>query len=212
VRDVEDLGYTYDARPAPAPGGPERLESMAMSGSNPGSERELVGASEQAVQLVGAPAKVRVAIDTRARERFLESLPSAEARPRRVFLHVEDIEAERNPGTVYGVYVNLPDDAPAEQAPAHHAGNVSFFGIERTRDPRGDEPGHGLRATMDITALANDLAARNAWDDDQLDVTFRPLGLIPPEQPGPELEAALRPEARREDPPVRIGRVSVFYG
>ena len=90
-----------------------------------------------------------------------------------MFLNVEDIDAERNPGTVYGVYVNLPEDAPADVAELHHAGNVSFFGIERAREPRGDEHSHGLRVALEITDLVRTLAESGQWDDETLDVTFQ---------------------------------------
>ena len=129
--------------------------------------------------------------------------------PRRVYLNVEDIEAEQNPGTVYGIYVNLPEDAPPDVAALHYAGNVSFFGIERARDPRGDEHGHGMRVAMEITDLVRDLRETGDWDDETLDVVFKPIELIPPEVPDDEDAVLMASEG--ENPPVSIGRVSVFF-
>lgn len=200
---IGQLGYTYE----PAPTAPrERLE-VAVSTSNPGPERaEMVGASEQPLQLVGAPAGVTVPIDRRA----LESVRGLEStREPHVYLNVEDIEAERNPGTVYGIYVNLPDGASPEEAERHHVGNVSFFGVERARDPRGDEHAHGLRVTLEISQLVRELTAQGGWDDEQLRVSFRPIGLVPPDRPEQQHELL---ESTQQDPPVRIGRVSLFYG
>jgi tyrosinase len=94
-------------------------------------------------------------------------------------------------------------------AESHHAGNVSFFGVERARNPRGDEQAHSLRVMQDITELAAALAARGEWDGTHVNVTFRPFGLIPPDRP--DLAHALPDETTSSDPPVTIGRVSILY-
>ena len=160
----------------------------------PEGEPELVGASETPVRLLGGPASVALQIDPQAHEAALAA--TGATAPQRILLSVEDIEAERNPGTVYGIYLNLPAGASPDVAESHHAGNVSFFGVERARNPRGDEHAHSL-------------AAQGEWDGRHVEVTFRPLGLIPPDQP--ELAHALPDEATDTDPPVTIGRVAIFY-
>src|ERR1700722_3292173 len=90
-------------------------------------EPQLVGASEP-LSLVGTPEDVTVALDSRAQSEALAKQGAAE--PRHILLHLEDIEAKENPGSVYGVYVNLPEDANEQQLESHHVGNLSFFGIE----------------------------------------------------------------------------------
>jgi hypothetical protein len=94
-------------------------------------------------------------------------------------------------------------------AESHHAGNVSFFGVERARNPRGDEHPHSLRVVQDITELAQSLAAQGQWDGQHVEVTFRPLGLIPHDRP--DLAHALPGDVTDADPPVTIGRVAIFY-
>jgi tyrosinase len=206
---IRDLNYTYLPSPSPKKAKPPapQLEA-ALAGSNtPELEPELVGASEQPVRLAGSAAQVAVPIEQRAVRGLLAG---ADAEPRRVYLNIEDIEAEANPGTIYGVYVNLPEDAEPDVEDAHYVGNVSFFGIERSNEPRGDEHAHGLRVAMEITDLVRDLRASGRWDDQQLQVTFKPIHLIQLEEPD-EAVAALK-AAAPADPPVSIGRVSVFYG
>ena len=212
---VGQLGYTYEVAPPAAgePGGPPsagqaaRPEDAVSGPEPPEREPELVGASSSAVRLVGAPASVSLHIDQQAHAAALAA--TGASAPPRVLLAVEDIEAERNPGTVYGIYLNLPADASADVAEAHHAGNVSFFGVERARNPRGDEPAHSLRVVHDITELTQTLAAQGEWDGKQVEVTFRPFGLIPPDRP--ELGHALPETVTDNDPPVTIGRVAIFY-
>lgn len=206
---IGQLGYTYEvappARPAAAP--PPTPEDAVTGPEPPEGEPELVGASETPVRLVGGPASVSLEIDPQAHEAALAA--TGATAPQRILLRVEDIEAERNPGTVYGIYINLPADASADVAETHHAGNVSFFGVERARNPRGDEHAHGLRVTHDITELTQSLAAQGQWDGRHVAVTFRPLGLIPDDQP--ELAHALPDHVTDADPPVTIGRVAIFY-
>ena len=210
---VGQLGYTYEIAPgatpaaAAPPGQGPRPEEAVSAAEPPEREPELVGASETPVRLVGGPASVSLQIDPQAHQAALAALGVGE--PSSILLSVEDIEAERNPGTVYGIYLNLPVDAPAEVAEAHHAGNVSFFGVERARNPRGDEHAHSLRVVNDITELAQSLAQQGQWDGRNVDVTFRPLGLIPHDRP--ELAHALPEGVTDADPPVTIGRVAIFY-
>jgi tyrosinase len=206
---VGQLGYTYEVAPpaAPAAAGPPTPEEAVSGPEPPEREPELVGASQAAVQLVGGPASVSVDIDAQAHQTALQALGAAE--PPRILLSVDDIEADQNPGTVYGIYLNLPAGASPQVAEEHHAGNVSFFGVERARNPRGDEHAHGLRVVSDITELTRSLAAQGEWDGRHVEVTFRPLGLIPEDRPG--LAHALPDDVTDADPPVTIGRVSIFY-
>lgn len=210
---VGQLGYTYEVAP---PAGPARVggtpvqptaEDVVTGPEPPEGEPELVGASETPVRLVGGPASVALQIDQQAHQAALAA--TGATAPQRILLSVEDIEAAQNPGTVYGIYVNLPADASADVAESHHAGNVSFFGVERARNPRGDEHAHGLRLVHDITELTQSLAAQGEWDGHHVEVTFRPLGLIPQDQP--ELAHALPDAVTDADPPVTIGRVAIFY-
>ena len=211
---IADLNYTYDSPPGgpgatpPAPPGPQppsaqgpsapqtgpTIGAAAMSANQP--TPEIVGASEESVRLTGASAGVTVAIDARAKNAVLSQVPGDA--PSRILLNVEDIEAEANPGSVYGVYVNLPENATADQEESHYAGNISFFGAERARKPRGDEHSHGLRIAMDITGLVESLKAQGQWDEDQLHVSFRPFGLIPPDDVS--VAQAMQEEAAEEDP------------
>jgi tyrosinase len=174
-----------------------------MSPSTP-QEPQIVGASERSVSLVGATEHVPVAIDARAHRETLAKQGVSE--PQRILLHLDDIEAEENPGSVYGVYVNLPEDAGVRQLAEHHVGNLSFFGLEQAREPRGDEPAHGIRSSMDITDVAQSLKAHGEWDGEHVRVTLRPLGLL-----APEGADAPPPKPTHEDLPVHVGRVSVSY-
>jgi tyrosinase len=221
VESIATLDYAYDHRrlripwppirkvrppvrwPFPWPERPERR----LPEPAPEPQREIVGATEQPVQLVGSQVRVPVRIDRRVSE-SLRLDARARQPEHRAFLDVEDIDADRDPGVVYGVYVNLPEGASEADLAAHHVGNVSLFGVERARDPRGDEPGHGLRVSMEITELLDRLAADGTWaDGEQVDVTFRPITLEQP--PGLADQAVTRTE--HVQLPITVGRVSVHF-
>jgi tyrosinase len=226
---IADLEYTYDRLPfsvripwppirklrlpvnwpRPWPQRRQTPQEPAEVGPTP-VDRQLVGATDEPVQLVGQARSVPVAIDPQVTE-SLQTEAGAAEHQHRAFLDIEDITAERNPGTVYGVYVNLPQNPTDEQVTAHHVGNVSLFGVERARYPRGDESPHGLRLSMEITDLLDQLAGAGGWQEgQQLDVTFRPLTLQAPADATDELATAVA-DVAHPDLPVTIGRVSVHF-
>lgn len=192
------------AWPSPWPARPDTSPPPVGGGE---LTRHLVGATQQPLRLVGDTVHTTVDIDARATAE-LEGEARRGAYHARAFLDLDDLEADRNPGAVYGVYLNLPDDPSETDLAAHHIGNVSLFGIERARNPRGDEHAHGLHVSMEITGLLDRMAADGSWrDGDHLDVAFRPLTLeAPPGQP--ELAAQLA-DTGHPDLPITVGRVSV---
>jgi tyrosinase len=224
VLDVGALDYVYDHRritipwppifkerppvrwPFPWPERPIRPGPIREQAAEP--PREIVGASDRPVQLTGDAVTVPVRIDRRAAQ-ALRADPARARLPEpehRAYVDVEDIDAARDPGVVYGVYVNLPGDPTDDDLAAHHVGNVSLFGVERARNPRGDEPGHGLRLSMEITDVLDRMAAQGTWSDgEQVEVTFRPITLQ-------RRDAAVAPAAANHpDLPVTVGRVSVHF-
>jgi tyrosinase len=198
---TEDLGYVYDdVAPAVAP----RRRGLAIPTEQPPEHPpELVGATDEHLELTGDDATVAVPLAPPTGP-LLRAGEAAE--PSRVYLNLEGIEGERNPGLSYAVYVNLPDDDDPDRDPErHYVGNVAFFGVELARDvDRDDHGGHGLRYAFDITGLVDELRAQNRWDPEQMKVTFSPLRVRPP--PGAAPARAAEPA-----PPVRIGRVSLYY-
>ncbi|MEU6296243.1 hypothetical protein [Streptomyces erythrochromogenes] len=164
----------------------------------------MAGSSQHPLVLVGRAESAAVPIDRRTTGPLGEALGvDGTGADRHVYLNVEDVEGDTNPDRVYGVYVNLPEGASGERAEGHRVGNLSFFGIERAQDPRGDEHPHGLRVSIEITPLVRRLRAEGAWDEARLSVTFRPLGAVAAAQGAPG--------GAEEDPPVEIGRISLGY-
>ncbi len=188
------LGYTYDSLPET-----ELPAAMTAPAKRP-HRGELVGATDRGFELSAGATEVAVPIDQRAAEAVLGDREAPVSQ--RVYLAVEGVDAERNPGLVYEVYVVGAGDDPAQQ----HIGNLSLFGIERQAPSAGaSKP---PRHVYDITDAVRALRRAGSWDGEQVRLAFRPLELLPPEEGEIEEEDE---ELPAEATPVRIGRVSVFY-
>ncbi len=202
VQDTKALGYVYGtaATASHPPIAALAAAPAVLSAEVKEPLHEMVGATEKSITLVGDPVDVSVPIDAAS--------AGVLAAGQHVYLNVENIAADRNPGVVYEVFVELPADPAPETEATHHIGNLSFFGIELSRNPQGDEHAHGLRFSAEISGFAHALAAEGKWAGHPLSVSFRPTELIPPEHPDPndEVEPPSHP-----DTPVTIGRISVFY-
>jgi tyrosinase len=181
-----------------------------MSSTPPARPPEMVAASDRPIDLVGQPASVELAVP----EITKSQLESAVEEPdvRHVYLNVEDLEAERNPGVVYGVFLNIPSPDPDASPERYHVGNLAPFGIELMNDPDREHEGvPGLRHTFDITSLVNELRQAGKWDSSRVNVIFEVIPPLPP--PGEEPETAAMMASEQEAAaaaPLRVGRVSLF--
>ncbi len=192
---ASQLDYIYDDQlririPRP-PLAPKAVE-LQMS---PPPPPELAAATEKPIVLTGAAVSTRLRVPAGSAGALADSVPSG----RRLFLNVEDIEADANPGVAYGVYLETPEGD-------RHVGNIALFGIEemnRAERPHAGPP--GFRHTFDITAVAQELSAKGLWSAADPRVKLEPIQLIPP--PDAPADAVAEPISH---PPVRIGRVSLF--
>jgi hypothetical protein len=162
-------------------------------------QKEMIGATADGVTLTGEQTTVAVPIGQQAAEGFGENVHA--------YLNVEEIEGARNPGITYLVYADLEGGELPHPESQHYLGTLSFFGIERAREPLGDARRHALQASYDITQVARELEAKGQWAGHELPVTFAPLTLVPPDA-GPTSGVGSVPH---QQSPVRLGRLSVFY-
>ncbi|MDQ4028325.1 MAG: tyrosinase family protein [Actinomycetota bacterium] len=198
--NTEGLGYVYEDTSQPEPLRRRRAPRVP-SEPPPDQPAELVGATEDPVELTGGTKRVALSVG----EPTGPAGRRGGGQPERVYLTVEGIEGEQDPGVTYAVFVNLPDDADVDEEPErHYAGNVSFFGIEQTRQVATDPGGHGLARSFDITDLVSELRDADSWDPDEVTVTFVPLRRGTRRRRGAS-------DAEGEGPPVNVGRVGVYF-
>jgi hypothetical protein len=204
-RDVLDtaglLGYTYDSLPVEPPDAREAIPHAREGAPVPKRPRPvLIGTNEEPVELTRRGAAAQVALGP------VPATAEESGRPPRTYLNLADIEGEDNLGVVYGVYVNLPDDAAADVRAEHLAGVVSFFGIELSTPAGAAESGqaaHGMRYSFDITALVDRLRAGGDWDPVRLRVTLHPV------EGSDEAETAAE-DLTVDRPATRIGTLGVY--
>jgi hypothetical protein len=197
VDSVAQLHYEYDDVPAPEVFDMDEGIEGAKE-AEPPVPPELAGATEAPVVLVGESTSVSLTIPARS-QRLVAT--AAADRARQLFVGVEDIEAEQDPGLAYAVYLAGP------RGQRRHIGNVSFFGIHTLNDPdRAHIGAPGFRHTFDATGAVDTLRREGAFDAASITVTFEPIRILPP----PDRDTAAESQAAAPTPPVRIGRVSLF--
>lgn len=195
VADVLDtaaqLRYVYDDRPAFTPPPPIVVPVR-------GGRTELIGATEEVVALTDR-VTVPLAIPASNRSLFFDLAQGVSD----VFLSVENIEADHNPGVVFDVLLNQPDKG--SDARRHRVGSFTLFGIELMNDLDLDHEGApGMRHTFDVGEIVSGLAALDLWNPDTITVTIEPVA--PPAPPG----EAQRSIEELVLSPVRVGRISLF--
>lgn len=203
VLTTEELGYEYEDTTLPTP--PRRRSARRVpSQPPPDHPAELVGATEEPVELIGGMQRVTLSLG----EPTGPARRSGRAEPERVLLTVEGIRGDENPGVAYAVFVDLPDDADvdedSEDPEGHYVGTLSFFGLEETRQVESDNGGHALAHSFDITGLVSQLRDSGEWNPDEVTVSFVPLRHGKRQSRG-----ARAPD--RAGPPVTVGRVGVYF-
>jgi len=107
---VTQLGYTYESLP-------ERLAVRAGKERSVSEQTQplLIGTNDRPVEVDrhGATTSLAVAPVPRAVGARIAESP-------RMYLNITDIEGSRNPGVVFGVYLNLPDNLGADNPPEHN--------------------------------------------------------------------------------------------
>lgn len=191
---IAQLGYRYDDQPETPVDESPRDDDIELESFEP---QRLAGASDDGLRLTGQRAAVRLTVPEETRD----AVEGVAANQGTVSVRVEYVEAERNPETVYGVYLQAPDEDPI------HIGNLSLFGIEVWNDLDRDEHGEdGFRFDYDVTREVEELAARGHWSPGSIEVVFEPIGVSDTEAEGDQ------ELARADDEPIGIGRVSLFIG
>jgi tyrosinase len=183
-----------------------------------GAPPRLAAASERPTRLAGRPVSAAVIVPAATRDLLAAAAEPAtgkgHTRRSRIYLNVEDIRAVANPGSVYGVYLNLPDTYTERVRDRHHVGNVTVFGVEAAlaKDPQHEHV-PGMRHTFDVTRKVRVLRRLGRLEPDRLVVTFLLELPVPPPGFRGNADQILRDlvdNARAT--PITVGRVSVFVG
>ncbi len=199
------LNYTYDSLPMPPSVVTALTERLGQLGATvaasekeaatmtPGTNVELVGASQEALPITGSGARTTVKLSPDVRRKVSLSLANASLRnvPDRVFLHLDNVRGTHD-ASVLSVYINLPEGAKPSDHPELLAGSVGLFGLRRASASDGKHGGQGLNFVLEITKIIDRLHLSHALDADSLQVTVVPHQAVP------------------EQAHITVGRISIY--
>ena len=165
------------------------------------------------IELKDTPVRVVVPMETAVQNK-VAAVGASNAPPNRVVLTLEGIQAEEHPGTVYEVYINLPQGQDPDARSDYYVGNLDFFGHVGQAHSHGGQAAPaqgqpGRNRGFDITRQVKALQARGEWQGQQPEVTFVRAKLLPPAGATPPAGAALAPAPAGKIVPVTIDRVNI---
>jgi tyrosinase len=189
------LSYSYQDESDPIAAQPA---AAAVTTSEPRTMSEMVGASTQPVSLTGQQAVAHIPIQ--APTGPARASLTSNAAPGRAYLNIESITGSGTPER-YSVYLNVPEGENPADHPELRAGDLPMFGVVESSRADESHPGGGLHYTLEITKVVRALEARNAWNPNDLHITF-----VPKRRPA-IATAAVRPASHQ----ISVGRLSLYY-
>ncbi len=172
--NISRLGYSYDSlEPVPACP-PIRRGPVALTTNSLGLAAPLsLGAAPTRgnIELVMPPLTRGGAAPAQT---FAARMATVDPK-RSVFMVLRRLKTDLQPGTIYNIFLGLPEGLAPEQGKEHLVGTINFFDAGH-----GDHNAAGAGTadkfvSFDITELAARLRARNLLNTNKLAVTFVPV-------------------------------------
>lgn len=198
VLPTSSFDYVYADTRVPASAGPPPLplRRRPVAGAGVGDEGpaedvvaeqrrraaatppEAVAVNREPVTLSGGATTVDIAVGPGAARELTERAASPDE-PERLLLVLDHITQEggEQPAS-YAVYVGDEEDDDAL------VGILPLFGL---RESQTEDADHGLTYAFDVTDLATDLGAKDAWDPDHVRLSFHPVVHDADAPPPPEV-------------------------
>jgi tyrosinase len=172
IRDFLDIGalnYTYDAfEPAPPGFAPSPLPSgqtrIPRSPSTPEAENVGLGTGEVRVTLQPQSPQPRNAFAATVR-----TLTAG----RKMYLVLDKLQANAQPGVIYDVYLNLPPGTPPAKRATYWAGSINFFSVSAHAGREAADP--DKFRSFDVTNLLTTQRAAGTLPDNP-EVSIIPSG------------------------------------
>jgi len=187
LRAAQQLNYVYEGEP------PQVLQYCKRRPPWPfwRFEREiLLRLPIPPVELKAEPVSVPIELkEIRGR-----IAPVVESQTDTLLLELDDVEADKQPGVVWAVYVGLPAGAEADAKSPSFVGTLALFGSGIRSEKR-----RGYKPAQFVYSLNRAAQASLKANAESMLVTFVPLGILIDGKPS-------RPEVKS---PVRIGKVTL---
>jgi hypothetical protein len=127
--------------------------NSSHSAQNMESPKETVlAASTQPVELSANPVRVKLAGgNNTSLDQMLESLPAS----RNIYLVLTGLHAVKEPGTLFHLYLDLPEGVTPKPDSAWHIGSINFYNAVPVPDAPKDKPESPV--SIDITGALRNL-------------------------------------------------------
>jgi hypothetical protein len=185
VRAAQQLHYVYE-------GEPPQVNEYCLRFVPPWVfEREvLMPVPIPPIEL--GPQPVSFPIELKELRQRLTTLAASETDT--LFLELEQVEAEKQPGVVWEVYVGSPPNSAPDAKGPYFVGTLSLFGSGIR-----SETHHGFEPARFLYPVSRALQAALKGTEERFHVTFVPVGIVIDGKPS-------RPEVKS---PVRIGKAAL---
>jgi tyrosinase len=196
------LNYDYEGLPPRPPAPHDLVITSEAEMGKPKPIPEMVGASSGEPLVLGSEeshADFPISAPTGPAAAAGVLAAAENAAPPTIHLVLENVKAHARPVESYEVYVNVPQGSRPQDHPELMAGVLAPFGVVEASDPNNPHGGDGMNYSMDITQIVNRLKAANAWDPNNLRVSFIPHRFAGDREENVEMK------------PLQVGRVSLYF-
>jgi hypothetical protein len=139
------------------------------------SQETVLASSASAIELTAAPVRVKLVAgksDSTNLGQILQSLPAS----RSLYLELTGLQAVKQPGTLFHLYLDLPEDVAPKPGNAWHIGSINFYNAVPGPDAPKDKP--ALPTTIDIADVLRNLRSSQKLTADS---TITIMATHPPE-------------------------------
>jgi hypothetical protein len=120
------------------------------------SSKEIVlAASTQPVELTANPVRVKLVSGMSDKNTSLDQMLQSFPASRNVYLVLTGMHAMKEPGTLFHLYLDLPEDVTPRPDNAWHIGSINFYNAVPVPDAPKDKP--ELPISIDITGVLRNL-------------------------------------------------------
>lgn len=123
-------------------------------------QAEILASTTESVELsaVGSSIVLATKLSLRDRAGGIRAIVRDLAPDQRIYLVFRNPSADVTPGTLYGVYIDLPADAGTKERSLHRVGYLNFFAFTQATASGSSRE---RQRSLDITAVVKGLAVRN---------------------------------------------------
>jgi len=167
VDDIAKLGYSYDRlEPAPPnfrPAAPAALLNARFA--------NFAEAASPSLALGRGPVRLTLEHSPTNKNRLLADELNALGTERSLYLVLRDLQTNAQPGVLYDVYLNLPENASPKGEDANYVGTISFFNADHAHTGAASQQFY----SFDVTDLARKLQSKGGVPEKPT-ITIAPAG------------------------------------